>query len=254
MCGQRLSTAYTSSPSANRQRVCRSRCDDEPVPAARSSSSDAARGSQAFACDGGHAAHSLEPQVRLKSSGARAVDRRAVGPQRRRALGAPLLRGAGPDRRDAARAATSAATSAPTLRRIALIQAGRAAGSRSSESAPRSTTLPVARTPSRRDWERLSRGWRDDLDRQIATLQALRDRLTTCIGCGCLSIDRASCSTPTTRPPSRGRGRTTCSKTSPEILARLWTRPPCRPSPRPRTRAFVAERPRSAELQQYHRP
>src|SRR5262249_53921333 len=50
--------------------------------------------------------------------------------------------------------------------------------------------LPSDRTPSRRDWERLSRRWRADIDRRIATLQALRSRLDTCIGCGCLSIDR----------------------------------------------------------------
>jgi MerR family transcriptional regulator, redox-sensitive transcriptional activator SoxR len=75
------------------------------------------------------------------------------------------------------------------LRRIALIQAGRAAGIPLERIRTALETLPSGRTPTRRDWERLSRGWRDDLDRQIATLQALRSRLTTCIGCGCLSID-----------------------------------------------------------------
>ncbi len=76
-----------------------------------------------------------------------------------------------------------------TLRRVALIQAGRAAGLPLERIRAALETLPASRTPTRRDWERLSRGWRDDLDRQIATLQALRTRLTTCIGCGCLSID-----------------------------------------------------------------
>lgn len=75
------------------------------------------------------------------------------------------------------------------LRRIALIQAGRAAGIPLQRIRAALDTLPSHRTPTRRDWERLSRGWRDDLDGQIATLQALRNRLTTCIGCGCLSID-----------------------------------------------------------------
>lgn len=75
------------------------------------------------------------------------------------------------------------------LRRVALIQAGRAAGIPLERIRSALETLPTRRTPTRRDWERLSRGWRDDLDSQIATLQALRDRLTTCIGCGCLSID-----------------------------------------------------------------
>ena len=76
-----------------------------------------------------------------------------------------------------------------TLRRIALIQAGRAAGIPLERIRAALETLPSQRTPTRRDWERLSRGWRDDIDERIETLQALRDRLTTCIGCGCLSID-----------------------------------------------------------------
>jgi MerR family redox-sensitive transcriptional activator SoxR len=75
------------------------------------------------------------------------------------------------------------------LRRIAVIQAGRAAGVPLERIRATLATLPAHRTPTRRDWERFSRRWRDDLDRRIATLQALRDRLTTCIGCGCLSID-----------------------------------------------------------------
>ena len=48
--------------------------------------------------------------------------------------------------------------------------------------------LPDNRTPTRKDWERLSALWRRDLDEQITGLQHLRDRLTGCIGCGCLSL------------------------------------------------------------------
>ena len=75
------------------------------------------------------------------------------------------------------------------LRRIALIQAGRAAGIPLERIRAALETLPAHRTPTRRDWERLSSSWRDDLDRQILALQALHDRLTSCIGCGCLSLD-----------------------------------------------------------------
>ena len=75
------------------------------------------------------------------------------------------------------------------LRRIALIQVGRAAGIPLQRIRAALATLPANRTPSRRDWERLSRDWREDIDRRIVTLEALRNRLTTCIGCGCLSID-----------------------------------------------------------------
>ena len=92
------------------------------------------------------------------------------------------------------------------LRRIALIQAGRAAGIPLEQIRAALATLPAHRTPTRRDWDRLSRGWRDDLDQRIATLQALRNRLTTCIGCGCLSIDRCSLLNPADEAGKIGPG------------------------------------------------
>ena len=78
------------------------------------------------------------------------------------------------------------------LRRIAVIQAGKAAGISLAELQSALATLPEDRVPTRRDWDRLSRSWRKDVDRRIALLQALRERLNTCIGCGCLSIDRCT--------------------------------------------------------------
>src|SRR3989442_8990834 len=92
------------------------------------------------------------------------------------------------------------------LRRIALIQAGRAAGIPLERIRAALDTLPSRRTPTRRDWERLSRGWRDDIDRQIETLQALRSRLTTCIGCGCLSIDACELLNPDDEAATIGPG------------------------------------------------
>ena len=92
------------------------------------------------------------------------------------------------------------------LRRIALIQAGRAADIPLERIRSALDTLPARRTPTRRDWERLSRAWRDDLDRQIATLHAVRDRLTTCIGCGCLSIDACGLLNPDDEARELGAG------------------------------------------------
>jgi MerR family redox-sensitive transcriptional activator SoxR len=92
------------------------------------------------------------------------------------------------------------------LRRIAFIQAGRAAGIPLAEVNAALARLPANRTPSRRDWERLSNRWRADLDERIATLEALRDRLTTCIGCGCLSIDRCELLNPDDEAAARGAG------------------------------------------------
>ncbi len=93
-----------------------------------------------------------------------------------------------------------------TLRRVALVQAGRAAGIPLERIHAALETLPADRTPTRADWERLSRAWRDDLDARITTLQALRDRLTTCIGCGCLSIDACELLNPGDEAAERGPG------------------------------------------------
>jgi MerR family transcriptional regulator, redox-sensitive transcriptional activator SoxR len=92
------------------------------------------------------------------------------------------------------------------LRRIAFVQAGRTAGVSLAEIRAALSRLPSRRTPSREDWERLSNRWRDDLDARIETLQALRDRLTTCIGCGCLSIDKCDLLNPDDEAGARGAG------------------------------------------------
>jgi MerR family transcriptional regulator, redox-sensitive transcriptional activator SoxR len=92
------------------------------------------------------------------------------------------------------------------LRRIALLQAGRAAGIPLAQIRGALEGLPTSRTPSRRDWERLSNRWLDDLDARIETLHALRERLTTCIGCGCLSIDRCDLLNSDDEAAARGPG------------------------------------------------
>ena len=92
------------------------------------------------------------------------------------------------------------------LRRIAVIQAGRAAGIPLQQIRATLATLPAHRTPTRRHWQRLSRGWREEIDRRIATLEALRNRLTTCIGCGCLSIDKCELLNPDDEAAEIGSG------------------------------------------------
>jgi MerR family redox-sensitive transcriptional activator SoxR len=101
------------------------------------------------------------------------------------------------------------------LRRIAFIQAGRAAGVSLADIQAALAGLPTRRTPSRKDWERLSNRWRDDLDARIATLQALRERLTTCIGCGCLSIDQCDLLNPDDKAAKQGAGAHYLKKDSP---------------------------------------
>ena len=67
-------------------------------------------------------------------------------------------------------------------------------------------TLPDSRTPTKRDWERLSEGWRPRIDAHIAQLERLRDRLTGCIGCGCLSMQTCKLLNPGDEAGTRGPG------------------------------------------------
>jgi MerR family redox-sensitive transcriptional activator SoxR len=75
------------------------------------------------------------------------------------------------------------------IRRVAFIRASQAVGIPLSRIKASLDQLPDRRTPTRRDWERLSEAWRSELDDQISRLQRLRDNLSGCIGCGCLSLD-----------------------------------------------------------------
>src|SRR5882757_6087906 len=82
------------------------------------------------------------------------------------------------------------------LRRLAFIRAARNIGLSLDEIADALASLPETRTPTRADWARLSRAWRNRLDDQILALTALRDGLESCIGCGCLSLRRCAISNP----------------------------------------------------------
>jgi MerR family redox-sensitive transcriptional activator SoxR len=75
------------------------------------------------------------------------------------------------------------------LRRVAFIRASQGVGIPLRRIKAALDQLPDRRTPTRRDWERLSEDWRSELDDQISRLQRLRDNLSGCIGCGCLSLD-----------------------------------------------------------------
>ena len=79
-----------------------------------------------------------------------------------------------------------------TLRRVAVIKAAQSLGLSLSDIKAALAHLPNERTPTRRDWERLSRRWAEHLDERIARLQRLRDKLSGCIGCGCLSLRRCA--------------------------------------------------------------
>jgi MerR family transcriptional regulator, redox-sensitive transcriptional activator SoxR len=92
------------------------------------------------------------------------------------------------------------------LRRLAFIRAARHVGLGLDEVREVLSRLPDSRTPNRADWTRISRAWRSRIDEQIAALEALRDGLDSCIGCGCLSLRRCLMSNPEDWMATRGAG------------------------------------------------
>jgi MerR family transcriptional regulator, redox-sensitive transcriptional activator SoxR len=92
------------------------------------------------------------------------------------------------------------------LRRVAFIRIAAQVGVPLDEIGEALSALPDERTPTRADWARLSAAWRGRLEDQIAVLERLRDRLTGCIGCGCLSLTRCRLSNPSDQIAADGAG------------------------------------------------
>ncbi|MBA2420729.1 MAG: redox-sensitive transcriptional activator SoxR [Thermoleophilaceae bacterium] len=92
------------------------------------------------------------------------------------------------------------------LRRVAFIVFAQRIGLTLDEIGGELERLPGDRTPGRGDWAKLSQGWRARIDERIEELERLRDGLTECIGCGCLSLDRCALANPDDRLGRRGPG------------------------------------------------
>lgn len=92
------------------------------------------------------------------------------------------------------------------LRRLALVQAAQQVGIPLQVVAERLAELPAGRAPSKADWARMSARWRKQLDERIATLQFMRDQLSDCIGCGCLSLKRCGLLNPQDVLGQQGEG------------------------------------------------
>ncbi|MEV0387716.1 redox-sensitive transcriptional activator SoxR [Nonomuraea sp. NPDC050643] len=93
-----------------------------------------------------------------------------------------------------------------TLRRVAFIRVAQRVGIPLRMVGEALAGLPEERTPNREDWARLSASWRAELDTRIEQLTRLRDRLSDCVGCGCLSIDRCVLRNPDDRLGDEGTG------------------------------------------------
>lgn len=92
------------------------------------------------------------------------------------------------------------------LRRLAFIRAAQRVGLSLDEISSALAGLPDGRTPTKRDWERLSNAWHAELEARIDGLIRLRDKLTGCIGCGCLSLRSCSLYNPGDELAGQGPG------------------------------------------------
>ncbi len=93
-----------------------------------------------------------------------------------------------------------------TLRRVAFIRVAQRVGLTLDEIREALGTLPDERTPTAADWARLSRAWKSRLDERIRLLESVRDDLSSCIGCGCLSLHACRLYNPDDRARVLGQG------------------------------------------------
>jgi MerR family redox-sensitive transcriptional activator SoxR len=92
------------------------------------------------------------------------------------------------------------------IRRVSFMRIAQQVGLSLDEIRNALASLPDERTPTRHDWERLSSSWQPLLDARIELLERLRDRLSGCIGCGCLSLDVCPLYNPGDELAERGPG------------------------------------------------
>ena len=93
-----------------------------------------------------------------------------------------------------------------TIRRVSFVRVAQQVGLTLDEIRDALASLPESRTPTHKDWTRLSASWRPRLDEQIEMLERLRDRLDQCIGCGCLSLGACKLANPGDEVAERGPG------------------------------------------------
>lgn len=92
------------------------------------------------------------------------------------------------------------------LRRVAFIRVAQRVGLTLDEIRGALATLPEQRTPTAADWSRLSRAWKSRLEERIRLLESVRDDLSSCIGCGCLSLHACRLYNPDDRARVLGQG------------------------------------------------
>lgn len=76
------------------------------------------------------------------------------------------------------------------LRRLSFIMIAQQMGFSLGDIKTQLDGLPKGRTPTQKDWTKISKQFRSALNERITVLERMRDRLDGCIGCGCLSLKK----------------------------------------------------------------
>ncbi|TQV72267.1 redox-sensitive transcriptional activator SoxR [Aliikangiella marina] len=92
------------------------------------------------------------------------------------------------------------------IRRISIIKAAQKMGITLEEIKIAFAKLPENRTPTKTDWKRLSSAWQRQLNQRIAYMERLRDSLSGCIGCGCMSLKNCPIHNPDDAMNLKGNG------------------------------------------------
>ena len=92
------------------------------------------------------------------------------------------------------------------IRRVSFIRVAQRVGLSLDEIREALDTLPRSRTPNRSDWAQLAASWQPLIAERIRLLEGLRDKLSGCIGCGCLSLDTCALHNPDDLAAAEGPG------------------------------------------------
>ena len=92
------------------------------------------------------------------------------------------------------------------IRRLSFILIAQQLGFSLQEIRAKLGSLPNNRTPTQDDWASISRSFREALQARIDMATRMRDRLDSCIGCGCLSLSSCELYNPADKVKRFGPG------------------------------------------------